>query len=166
MDEETVRLLFVAYHAANVDLITGGWDVSMRDLANFLADHSALLDSAQAQQITTLSWIINGSVYGTSYSAPELATLLGMDAGQMRQLYLLYISRHGDTSGWTLSVQQFVDFPVPGGAAGRALCFPAQAAWTTSQLQSARTVIDAGRLRPELYGCGTAQTGFRACPAS
>jgi len=142
MDEETVRLLFVAYHAANVDLITGGWDVSMQDLANFLSDHSALLDSAQAQQITTLSWIINGSVYGTSYSAPELATLLGMDAGQMRQLYLLYISRHGDTSGWTLSVQQFVDF----------LCqevlpdarFASQLSGVdTSQLQSARTVIDA-----------------------
>ena len=142
MDEETVRLLFVAYHAANVDLITGGWDVSMQDLANFLADHSTLLDSAQAQQITTLSWIINGSVYGTSYSAPELAALLGMDAGQMRQLYLLYISRHGDTSGWTLSVQQFVDF----------LCqevlpdvrFASQLSGVdTSQLQSARTVIDA-----------------------
>ena len=142
MDEETVRLLFVAYHAANVDLITGGWDVSMQDLANFLSDHSALLDSAQAQLITTLSWIINGSVYGTSYSAPELAALLGMDAGQMRQLYLLYISRHGDTSGWTLSVQQFVDF----------LCqevlpdarFASQLSGVdTSQLQSARTVIDA-----------------------
>ena len=110
MDEDTVRLLFVAYHTINADLLTGGWELSMQELANFLADHSDLLDAAQAQQITTLSRIINGSVNGTSYAAPELAALLGMDAGQIRQLYLLYTSRHGDTSGWTLSVQQFVDF--------------------------------------------------------
>ena len=142
MDEDTVRLLFVAYHTINADLLTGGWELSMQELANFLADHSDLLDAAQAQQITTLSRIINGSVNGTSYAAPELAALLGMDAGQIRQLYLLYTSRHGDTSGWTLSVQQFVDF----------LCqevlpdarFASQLSGVdTSQLQSARTVIDA-----------------------
>ena len=142
MDEDTVRLLFVAYHTLNGDLLTGDWNVSMQTLVNFLAEHSALLDDAQAQQITMLSRIINGSVDGTSYSAAELADLLGMDAGQVRQLYLLYTSRHGDTSGWTLSVQQFVDF----------LCqevlpdarFAGQLSGVdTSQLQSARTVIDA-----------------------
>ena len=142
MDEDTVRLLFVAYHTLNGDLLTGDWNVSMQTLVNFLAEHSALLDDAQAQQITMLSRIINGSVDGTSYSAAELADLLGMDAGQVRQLYLLYTSRHGDTSGWTLSVQQFVDF----------LCqevlpdarFASQLSGVdTSQLQSARTVIDA-----------------------
>ena len=142
MDEDTVRLLFVAYHTLNGDLLTGEWNVSMQTLVNFLAEHSALLDDAQAQQITMLSRIINGSVDGTSYSAAELADLLGMDAGQVRQLYLLYTSRHGDTSGWTLSVQQFVDF----------LCqevlpdarFADQLSGVdTSQLQSARTVIDA-----------------------
>ena len=98
MDEDTVRLLFVAYHTLNGDLLTGDWNVSMQTLVNFLAEHSALLDDAQAQQITMLSRIINGSVDGTSYSAAELADLLGMDAGQVRQLYLLYTSRHGDTS--------------------------------------------------------------------
>ena len=142
MDEDTVRLLFVAYHTLNGDLLTGDWNVSMQTLVNFLAEHSALLDDAQAQQITMLSRIINGSVDGTSYSAAELSDLLGMDAGQVRQLYLLYTSRHGDTSGWTLSVQQFVDF----------LCqevlpdarFADQLSGVdTSQLQSARTVIDA-----------------------
>ena len=142
MDEDTVRLLFVAYHTLNGDLLTGDWNVSMQTLVNFLAEHSALLDDTQAQQITMLSRIINGSVDGTSYSAAELADLLGMDAGQVRQLYLLYTSRHGDTSGWTLSVQQFVDF----------LCqevlpdarFADQLSGVdTSQLQSARTVIDA-----------------------
>ena len=77
-----------------------------------------------------------------TYGVITPACDLGMDAGQVRQLYLLYTSRHGDTSGWTLSVQQFVDF----------LCqevlpdarFADQLSGVdTSQLQSARTVIDA-----------------------
>ena len=143
MDESTVNALFIAYHASRGDLFSGGqWEVSMQNMVNFLVECGGLLDEAQEQQITRLSWIINGSVYGTQYTAPQLASVLGMDAGQMQQLYMLYNSRHGDTSGWTLSVQQFVDF----------LCqevlpdarFADQLSGVdTSQLQSARTVIDA-----------------------
>ena len=143
MDEQTVKTLFIAYHASRGDLFSGGqWEVSMQNMANFLVECGGLLDEAQEQQITQLSWIINGSVYGTQYTAPQLASVLGMDAGQMQQLYMLYNSRHGDTSGWTLSVQQFVNF----------LCqevlpdarFASQLSGVdTSQLQSARTVIDA-----------------------
>ena len=143
MDEQTVKTLFIAYHASRGDLFSGGqWEVSMQNMANFLVECGGLLDEAQEQQITQLSWIINGSVYGTQYTAPQLASVLGMDAGQMQQLYMLYNSRHGDTSGWTLSVQQFVNF----------LCqevlpdarFAAQLSGVdTSQLQSARTVINA-----------------------
>ena len=140
MDEQT---LFIAYHASRGDLFSGGrWEVSMQNMANFLAGYNGLLDETQERQITQLSWIINGSVYGTRYTAPQLASVLGMDAAQMQQLYMLYNSRHGDTSGWTLSVQQFVNF----------LCqevlpdarFAAQLSGVdTAQLQSARTVINA-----------------------
>ena len=143
MDESTVNTLFIAYHASRGDLFSGGqWEVSMQNMVNFLVECGGLLDEAQEQQITQLSWIINGSVYGTQYTAPQLASILGMDAGQMQQLYMLYNSRHGDTSGWTLSVQQFVNF----------LCqevlpdarFASQLSGVdTSQLQSARTVINA-----------------------
>ena len=143
MDESTVKTLFIAYHASRGDLFSGGqWEVSMQNMANFLVECGGLLDEAQERQITQLSWIINGSVYGTRYTAPQLASVLGMDAGQMQQLYMLYNSRHGDTSGWTLSVQQFVNF----------LCqevlpdarFAAQLSGVnTAQLQSARTVINA-----------------------
>ena len=143
MDESTVNALFIAYHASRGDLFSGGqWEVSMQNMVNFLVECGGLLDEAQEQQITQLSWIINGSVYGTQYTAPQLASVLGMDAGQMQQLYMLYNSRHGDTSGWTLSVQQFVNF----------LCqevlpdarFASQLSGVdTAQLQSARTVINA-----------------------
>ena len=143
MDESTVNTLFIAYHISKGDLLSGGqWEVSMQNMVNFLAGYNGLLDETQERQITQLSWIINGSVYGTRYTAPQLASVLGMDAGQMQQLYMLYNSRHGDTSGWTLSVQQFVNF----------LCqevlpdarFASQLSGVnTAQLQSARTVINA-----------------------
>ena len=143
MDEQSVNKLFIAYHASKGDLFSGGqWEVSMQNIANFLAGYNGLLDETQERQITQLSWIINGSVYGTRYTAPQLASVLGMDAGQMQQLYMLYNSRYGDTSGWTLSVQQFVNF----------LCqevlpdarFASQLSGVnTAQLQSARTVINA-----------------------
>lgn len=57
----------------------------MQNIANFLVECGGLLDEAQEQQITQLSWIINGSVYGTRYTAPQLASILGMDAGQMQR---------------------------------------------------------------------------------
>ena len=146
MDESTVNTLFIAYHASRGDLFSGGqWEVSMQNMVNFLVEYGGLLDEAQEQQITQLSWIINGSVYGTQYTAPQLASILGMDAGQMQQLYMLYNSRHGDTSGWTLSVQQFVNF----------LCqevlpdarFASQLSGVdTSQLQSARTAAGLANL--------------------
>lgn len=143
MDESTVNALFVAYHASKGDLLSGGqWEVSMQNMANFLAGYSGLLDEEREQQITQLSWIINGSVYGTQYTAPQLASILGMDAGQMQQLYMLYNSRYGDTSGWTLSVQQFVNFlcqeVLPDARFASRL-----SGVDTAQLQSARTIINA-----------------------
>ena len=143
MDESTVNALFVAYHASKGDLLSGGqWEVSMQNMANFLAGYSGLLDEEREQQITQLSWIINGSVYGTQYTAPQLASILGMDAGQMQQLYMLYNSRYGDTSGWTLSVQEFVNFlcqeVLPDARFASRL-----SGVDTAQLQSARTIINA-----------------------
>ena len=143
MDESTVNALFVAYHASKGDLLSGGqWEVSMQNMANFLAGYSGLLDEEREQQITQLSWIINGSVYGTQYTAPQLAGILGMDAGQMQQLYMLYNSRYGDTSGWTLSVQEFVNFlcqeVLPDARFASRL-----SGVDTAQLQSARTIINA-----------------------
>jgi uncharacterized membrane protein YdfJ with MMPL/SSD domain len=39
-----------------------------------------------------------------------MAGLTGMGAAQARQLYLLYASQHGDTSGWRLSPREFLRF--------------------------------------------------------
>ena len=143
MDEQTVKTLFIAYHASRGDLFSGGqWEVSMQNIANFLVECGGLLDEAQEQQITQLSWIINGSVYGTQYTAPQLAERPrhGRRADAAAAYALQQPPRR--TSGWTLSVQQFVNF----------LCqevlpdarFASQLSGVdTAQLQSARTVINA-----------------------
>ena len=153
MDESTVNTLFIAYHASRGDLFSGGqWEVSMQNMANFLVECGGLLDEAQEQQITQLSWIINGSVYGTQYTAPQLASVLGMDAGQMQQLYMLYNSRYGDTSGWTVGAA-VCELPLPGGAAGRALCLPAQRRGHQPAAVGAHG-HQRRRLRPGVHGGG------------
>jgi hypothetical protein len=65
-----------------------------------------------------------------------------MNAGDMEGLYLLYISEHGDTSGWKMSVQGFVHFLVDDVLSDEALAdqFDAQSA---SDLTTAQTIIDA-----------------------
>ena len=112
-----------------------------------------------------LSRIINGSVDGTQlHGGGACRASSAWTPGRCSQLYLLYTSRHGDTSGWTLSVQQFVDF----------LCqevlpdarFAAQLSGVdTSQLQSARTVIDAVASGPALHGGGAGKPASAACRA-
>lgn len=92
------------------------WKISMHTVINFLVDNKNVIGSAMSSDdiamLTTAQALINGSVNGTSYSASQLASLMGMSADQAKQLYLLYISRHGDTSNWKLSVKEFIDFIV------------------------------------------------------
>ncbi|MFR5420671.1 MAG: MMPL family transporter [Oscillospiraceae bacterium] len=163
MDEETVRLLFVAYHAANVDLITGGWDVSMQDLANFLpttapcstarraADHDAQLDH---QRLCLRHELLGAGAcrpprHGRRADAPA---------------HLLYISRTATradgrsrcSSSWTSCVRRC--------CRTRALP-PSSAAWTPAsssrRARSSTRSPPVGAIRLRNW-----QTCFRACPAS
>lgn len=112
MDADTMRML-CTYNDANYG-DTSSWRLSVQTVVNFLVDNGLqfgqLLDSATLSGLKTAQKIINGSVTGTRYTPGDLASLTGMDSEQAGQLYLLYISEYGDTSGWTLSAQAFVDF--------------------------------------------------------
>lgn len=92
----------------------GGWQLSVQTVINFLINNSGSLNGMigenELSQLKLLQSIINGSVDGTSYTADQLADLVGMDATQLEQLYLLYISEHGSTDSWRLSPQKFIDF--------------------------------------------------------
>ncbi len=131
VDIEKVKL-FYAYHKVysqnpeNVDyervmseylamqIIGSDYELSIYEFLNFIVDNKEMLGSAMTpedlEKLTMGHAIVNGTVAGTSYSPEELAKILNMDSAQLRQLYLLYISEHGDTSGWKVSIQNFVSF--------------------------------------------------------
>lgn len=87
--------------------------VSVQDMIQFMLEAEqvqTMLDDKTISQLTTAQTLINSSVAGTSYTAHEMAQLLNMNSKSAEQLYLIYTSRYGDTSTWSLSVQQFVNF--------------------------------------------------------
>lgn len=110
MDSSMVKTLYTYREPDNA---AGDWALSMHTIINFLVDNKEQLGSMMGNamgELQTTQKLINGSVSGASYSASSLASLMGMETEQAQQLYLLYTSRHGDTSGWQLSVKGFIDF--------------------------------------------------------
>lgn len=109
MDESMITLIFRLYHGGDIT----GKTMSMEEMVNFILSDSAMqsfLDHESLSQLQMVQKLINGSINGTSYTASDLSALMGMSQEQAQQLYLLYTSRHGDTSGWKLSVNGFIDF--------------------------------------------------------
>lgn len=143
MDSNMLKILYTV-HASKTEV--RNWSVSMYTLVNFLVDNQDALNSAmgksQMNSLTTAQAIINGSVNGISYTSDQLASLMGMSKDQDRQLYLLYTSRHGDTSGWTLSVKGFIDFIMDDVLSDSEYADKLDAD-TTDSLSSARTMVDA-----------------------
>lgn len=88
--------------------------MSIYQLINFVANNKAVFSSRmnaeQLSQIEMGQRVIDATVKGTAFTPQELAKITGMPASQLRQIYLLYISEHGDTSKWKMSVQSFVHF--------------------------------------------------------
>ena len=111
MDESSVKMLYTI--RASVTQLKH-WYLSMHTLVNFLVDNQQALGSAmgsdQIESLTMAQKIINGSVKGSSYTANEISSLIGMTRDQARQLYLLHARKYGDISGWRLSIKSFIDF--------------------------------------------------------
>ncbi len=88
--------------------------MTIYQLINFVADNKgafgSMMDAEQLLQIEMGQKIINATKNGTALTPEQLADATGMPVTQLRQLYLLYISEHGDTSNWKMSVQRFVNF--------------------------------------------------------
>ena len=118
----------------------------MHTIINFLMNNSdmlgSMMGSEQINSLSTAQAIINGSVNGTSYTADQISSIMGMSKEQAQQLYLLYISRHGDTSGWTLSVKGFIDFIIDDVISNSEYADKIDAD-TSDMLSSARTMVDA-----------------------
>lgn len=112
MDSSMMKMLYTYYDSVHGD--TSAWRLSVQTVVNFLVKNSgqlgSVIGSSDLEQLKMAQKLINGSVAGNSYSAKELANLIGMDEGQINQLYLLYTMEHGDTTKWKMSIQTFVDF--------------------------------------------------------
>ena len=120
--------------------------MSIYQLINFVADNKgtfgSMMDAEQLSQIEMGQKIIDATKNGTALTPEQLADVTGMPASQLRQLYLLYISEHGNTSNWKMSVQRFVHFVDSDVLTNKdyAGYFNAE---STSMLKSAIPVIDA-----------------------
>ena len=86
---------------------------SIQSTVNYLLKDetaSSSLSKDQKSQLQTLKKIIDTSVSGKKLSASKMADVFGMKSKDVRSLYLLNTYKNGNTSGWKLSPQQFVNF--------------------------------------------------------
>jgi predicted RND superfamily exporter protein len=85
----------VLYAYRDADNNISKWKLSLVDVKDQLGAAARLMTAAQS---------------GKSYTAAQMADLLGMDQSQARMIYLLHKYKSGDDSGWSLSVQSFLHF--------------------------------------------------------
>lgn len=71
---------------------------------------SSMMSEADLERLPMALKLIEGTLAEKKYSPEELASVVGMDSTQLKQLYLLYISQHGNSSRWQMSLKQMLDF--------------------------------------------------------
>ncbi len=116
IEANQMRLLYIAYSDENlsVDILGGASrELSLQQVINYVVNNSdsfsTMMSEDDLQQLPLAQKIVNGTAEGKEYSPDELASLIGMDAAQLRQLYLLYITEYGNTSAWKVSVKDLLD---------------------------------------------------------
>ena len=129
-----------------MQFIGSEYKLSIQEFVNFIVDNKEMIGSAitpeDLEKLTMGHEIINGTVEGKSYSPEELAQVMNMDPTQLKQLYLLYICEHGDTNGWKVSIQNFINFIISNVLPNKdyASQFPAE---TANMLKGVKKLIDA-----------------------
>lgn len=116
IEPSQMRLLYTSYSDEDtpVDIFGGASrKLTLQQVINYVVENSgsfsAMMSEENMQQLPMAKNIINGTVEGKTYTPDELAELIGMDVTRLRQLYLLYITEHGDTSKWSVSVKNLLD---------------------------------------------------------
>ncbi|MDO4183007.1 MAG: efflux RND transporter permease subunit [Coriobacteriia bacterium] len=114
MDVQAVTYLYGYNHLINGD--TSAWTLSIQELLSYLCSGASGLQGqiseGELAQLSQALSIINASLDGTWFTYAGLADFLGMDYSDAYTLFLLRTSRYGNTSSWTLSVQQFLNYLV------------------------------------------------------
>ncbi len=113
MDASQTKMLYTFYESGSQ---AENWTVSVKDLVDFILANkdtfAATMGADGVGQLVLLQSIMNGADSGTEYTAEDMGMLLGMEEAEVKPLYLLYMSEHGDTSAWKISVHKFINFLV------------------------------------------------------
>ena len=143
MDANSVAYLYAYHNLLYGD--TSNWNISIQDLLHYMLGDESIsssLDASQKSQLTSVSSLADAAIAGTNYSASEMANLLGMDASNTKQVYLLYTYMHGDTSNWTASVQTLLAY-LCDSLLNNSTYSSLISSENSSQLQAARKLCDA-----------------------
>lgn len=112
MDSSTTKMLYTYYQSQFGSI--SSWRLTPQTVVNFIVNNSGtfsgMMNQSDINNLRTASKIINGSVAGTAYTPENLGELVGIESKELKSLFLLYISEHGDTSNWKLSIQTFLNF--------------------------------------------------------
>lgn len=129
-----------------MQFIGSEYKLSIQEFINFIIDNKEMMASAMTpedlQKLTMGHEIINGTVEGKSYSPEDLAKVMGMEPAQLKQLYLLYICEHGNTSSWKVSIQNFINFIISDVLPNKAYASQFDAE-TANMLKGVKKLIDA-----------------------
>lgn len=106
MDEALIKTVVRLYYGADISNKT----MSLKSFTDFILSDPLIksrMDSESLSRLRFLQSIIHASVNKTKFTSKELASLLGMDASQTEQLYILHMS---DPASQKLTPQSFVAF--------------------------------------------------------
>lgn len=114
-----MRMLFMLYKAEKGD--TSSWKLSMQDFVSFISEdivsdetYSAFLDEEMTGLVVTADGIIDAVVEDKSFTAAELAGMLGsfsaeLDENMVGLMYLYYSAVNESNPEWKLTVQELFD---------------------------------------------------------
>ena len=111
MEDSDISAVFTLYRLDH----PGERKLSLRELADYILSRSVLrrrMTEEQLGQLTLLQSVMNAAAEETAFTSRELASLLGTDAAQTEQLYILRMSRKNPAVLGKLSPQTFVSFAV------------------------------------------------------
>ncbi len=111
MEDSDISAVFTLYRLDH----PGERELSLRELADYILSRSVLrrrMTEEQLGQLTLLQSVMNAAAEETAFTSRELASLLGTDAAQTEQLYILRMSRKNPAVLGKLSPQTFVSFAV------------------------------------------------------
>ncbi len=114
MDEASMFGIYTVYFAGgSEDPATAA--VSIQNIVNFMITDETvgtMLPPEQLNNLQTVAGVINLSVSGKKMSSGQMAKAMGMKASDVRNIYLLYSYRSGQTGKWKISPHKFINFMV------------------------------------------------------